>query len=317
MSEWLETVFWIRENAPLLFYGGVFVFGACIGSFLNVVIYRIPAGRSVVFPGSHCACSAPIRWRDNLPILSWLLLRGRARCCGRSVSARYPAVEALTGLLIVAVWWRFDPLLAAVFSLYAASMVALSFIDLDTMEIPDRFSVGGFLIGLFLAILVPSMHGVGSSGILVVDSMRSLIVALQGAFIGSGLILWVALVAEVALKKEAMGFGDVKLMGASGAFCGWQGAVFALFGGAVVGTLVVIPCLLVHWLRRNNSASTKIPSRTAPAAGDEAASPGELEDGWRIPFGPSLAAGSLIYLLLLSAWFDDYLDTFASLLASL
>ncbi len=317
MSEWLETIVWIRESVPFVFYAGVFVFGACMGSFLNVVIYRIPAGRSVVYPGSHCACSAPIRWRDNLPILSWLLLRGRARCCGRSISARYPTVEALTGLLCVAVWWRFDPLPAAVFSLYVTGLVALSFIDLDTMEIPDRFSIGGFLIGLFLAILVPSMHGAGGSGIMAVDSMRSLIIALQGAFIGSGLILWVALVAELVLKKEAMGFGDVKLMGAIGAFCGWQGAVFALFGGAVFGTLVMIPCLLLRMMRQNGSVSATVPPPVDPEKADVSLSPDETNEGWRVPFGPSLAAGSLIYLLFLSHWFDDYLDTFASLLASL
>ncbi len=313
MSALAEAVVFMREVHPLVYSFSVFVFGACIGSFLNVVIYRVPAGRSVVFPGSHCACGAPVRWFDNIPVLSWVLLRGRARCCGCTISVRYPLVEAFTGLLFVVVWWRFDPLAATVFSLYGSGLVALSFIDLDTMEIPDRFTIGGFLIGAGLSMAVPSLHLADPSGIYAADALRGLFAALQGAFIGSGLILWVALVAEVVLRKEAMGFGDVKLMGAIGAFCGWEGAVFSLFGGAILGTAFIVPLAVRKFFQGENL----LPKRGATAAGegdgDEVKDDGE--EGWRIPFGPSLAGGSLLYLLWIQEPFDAYVHAFAQLLA--
>lgn len=325
MNALSEAILFLRGFHPVVYSVFVFVFGACIGSFLNVVIYRIPAGGSVVFPGSRCACGEPIRWHDNVPILSWALLRARARCCGRAISVRYPVVEALTGALFVAVWWRFDPLHATVFSLYASGLVALSFIDFDTMEIPDRFSIGGFLIGIGLSLAIPSLHLSDPSGVYAVDAMRGLFVGLQGAFIGSGLILWVALVAEVVLRKEAMGFGDVKLMGAIGAFCGWEGAVFSLFGGALLGTVFIIPFAV----RRFFQGESRLPVQTASAGGESQSAGGEDgegvsaapalseegDEGWRIPFGPSLAGGSLVYLLWLREPFDAYIHALSSLLA--
>ncbi|MCC5807453.1 MAG: prepilin peptidase [Opitutales bacterium] len=312
MSALSEAIPLMREFHPLAYSLFVFVFGACIGSFLNVVIYRVPAGRSVVFPGSHCACGAPVRCFDNIPVLSWVLLRGRARCCGCTISVRYPLVEAFTGLLFVAVWWRFDPLAATVFSLYVSGLVALSFIDLDTMEIPDRFTVGGFLIGAGVSMAVPSLHLADPSGVFAVDALRGLFTALQGAFIGSGLILWVALVAEVVLRKEAMGFGDVKLMGAIGAFCGWEGAVFSLFGGAILGTAFIVPLAVRKFFQGENL----LPKRGSVAAEDAGEGEREGEDeGWRIPFGPSLAGGSLLYLLWLQEPFDAYVHAFTQLLA--
>lgn len=295
---------------PWFFPGLVFIFGACVGSFLNVVILRLPAGRSIVRPGSHCACGQPLAWYDNLPVFSWLWRRGRARCCGRRFSVRYPLVELLTAGLFLAAWLNHPPVLAGVVMLFIAWMIAPAFIDLDTMEIPDVFSIGGFLLGLLLAVLVPELHGF-LGDFWLADTLRSGISAMQGALIGSGLILWVALIAEVLLRKEAMGFGDVKLMGAIGAFCGWQGAVFALFGGAILGCLGFFAGFLVQRI----AGSPADGKRPVPAAAD---SPEAGEDaglgGVRIPFGPALAGAAVLYLLWLQPWVDGYFANFAHVL---
>lgn len=273
----------------------VFVTGACIGSFLNVVIYRVPAGVSVVTPRSRCKCGHWIAWYDNIPILSWFILRGKCRACGDSFSFRYPMVELLTGLLFLGLWDAGQPLDSLVWFVFAGILVAVSFIDLDTMEIPDRFSIGGFLLGICISFLVPSIHGQVGSMIWMLDSIRGGSESLIGAFAGSGLILWFALVSEVALRKETMGFGDVKLMGAIGAFCGWQGAVFSLFGGAVIGLVGYLVCL--PFLRKN---------ATGAGSGENWETDPTGSGSPRIPFGPALAAGALVYILWLAPAVDAY-----------
>lgn len=306
----LEDIALIHTEVPWLFAVFVAVLGACIGSFLNVVIYRLPAGLSVIRPGSRCACGQPIAWHDNVPILGWLLLRGQARCCGRRISVRYPLVEALTSALFVGCWLRYSPAVALCLMLFATFMVAQAFIDLDTMEIPDRFSIGGFALGLVLAAAVPALHLAEAqrSGIPFLDSLGAFVVALKGGLIGSSLILWIAILAEVLLKKEAMGFGDVKLMGAIGAFCGWQGAVFAIFGGALLGSVAVFALFIVQRFRPT-AASPVPPTPNDPAAGVAGA-----EEGHRIPFGPALAGGAVLYLLLLRGPVDAYFSGLAEIL---
>jgi len=300
----METIELIDMEIPWFFQALSFVLGACVGSFLNVVIFRLPKGESLVHPGSHCACGAAIPFYRNIPILSWFLLLGRAPCCKGRISFRYPLVETLTALIFLACWRAYPPPVALVFMLFAAMMVTQAFIDLDTMEIPDAFSVGGFIIGLVVSAAVPLIHGFYGD-LWVVDGMRGLIVGLQGAFVGSALILWIAVVAEMILRKEAMGFGDVKLMGAIGAFCGWEGAVFAIFGGAVLGSVAVL--LIAVFGRLFGVRIEEFGARDRDLS-DES---GSVEDpGIRIPFGPALAAGALIYLLFLhrpvDAFFADF-----------
>ena len=290
--------------APWFFPLMVFVFGACVGSFLNVVIYRLPQGLSVVHPGSRCACGTPIAWYDNVPILTWFLRRGRARCCGRPFSVRYAAVELLTAFLFLSAWVSYPPLVALVVMFFVAWMIAPSFIDLDTMEIPDLFSIGGFVLGLLIAALVPALHGF-TGDFWVFDAFRAVTHSLQGALIGSGLILWVALVAETLLRKEAMGFGDVKLMGAIGAFCGWEGAVFALFGGAVLG------CIAFAVAAPFNKRKDTMEKLADPAPSQASTDLSELESAEsdtaaRIPFGPALAGAAVINLLRMHPWVDVY-----------
>lgn len=288
----------ISTAFPWFFPAWAFVFGACIGSFLNVCIYRIPKGESVVTPGSHCGCGRPIAWHDNIPILSWLLLRGRARCCGRPFSFRYPFVELLTGALFLACWLLFPPAKALGGMVLVSIVLCATFIDHDHMIIPDAFTIGGGVAGVALALVLPGLHDQAHE-LFFVASLRSGLDALLGMFVGSGLVLWIALVAEAVLKKEAMGFGDVKFLGALGAFTGWQGAVFAMFGGAIIGCLWFALALL--WQKFSGKA----------AGGARLETPdGQQTDrvglGVHVSFGPMLGLGALLYFLVLQEWVDGY-----------
>ncbi len=250
---------------PWFFPLWALLFGACVGSFLNVVIYRLPKEESIVSPGSHCGCGQPIRWYDNLPILSWLLLRGRARCCGRAFSFRYPFVELLTALLFVACWLKFPPQVAVCGWIFLSCLIAATFIDLDHFIIPDVFTIGLGVCGVLLSSLIPALHGHGG-GATLDSSLRSGLASLQGLLIGSSLVLWIGILAEAILRKQAMGFGDVKFVGAIGAFCGWQGAVAAVFGGACVGTVWV--ALAMAWQKVSGKRSPMNPPTEAPQEED-------------------------------------------------
>ncbi|MFI5357945.1 MAG: prepilin peptidase [Opitutales bacterium] len=291
---------------PWFFPTLVFVLGACIGSFLNVIIYRVPAGQSVVKPASHCACGAPIAWYDNIPVLSWFILRGRARCCGRRYSFRYAFVELLTALVFLACWLQFTPGKSVVGMIFLGLLIGATFIDLDHMIIPDGFTIGGGLLGLLFSVLVPALHGQHGETF-AVDSLRSAVIGLQGLLVGSGLVLWIALVAEAVLRKEAMGFGDVKFVGAIGAFCGWQGAVFAVFGGAIVGT---VWCGLA-WLWQRGAGRR---AAVAPRAETPEGEPAALGFGVHVPFGPMLAIAGALYFLCCHRWTDAYFAQVAELL---
>lgn len=289
---------------PWFFPTAVFLFGACIGSFLNVVIYRLPKNESIVTPGSHCACGASIAWHDNIPILSWLLLRGRARCCGRSFSFRYPFVELLTALAFLACWLHFPVAKALCGMLFVSALIAATFIDLDHLIIPDVFSLGLGIVGLALSIFVPALHD-QHGNMFVLDSIRSATDGLVGLLIGSGVVLWIALLAEAVLKKEAMGFGDVKFVGAIGAFTGWQGAVFAVFGGAVVGTIWFALALIWQKLAGR-------PAVVAPTSETPEGEPAPLGFGVHVPFGPMLAIAGALYFLFfrgfVAAWFAQFAE---------
>jgi len=284
---------------------GVFVFGACVGSFLNVIILRNPRGQSVLRPGSRCdGCGAPILWRDNLPVIGWLFRRGRARCCGARFPFRYCAVELLTALLFLGSWLSFPPLKAVSGMLFLSLLIVGSVIDLDHRIIPDWLTIGGAALGLFLSLCVPELHGL--AGERMVDNgsvplpfvhFRSLAISASGLFIGSGLLLWIALVAEVFLKKEAMGFGDVKFVGMIGAFCGWQGAVFAIFGGAIIGTLAVG---LIGLATRGFGFDAVPRSTTASTAQNKSV---------ETPFGPMLATAAAIYFFG-GAVVEEFLGSF-------
>jgi leader peptidase (prepilin peptidase)/N-methyltransferase len=321
----------VNAAFPWFFPGLVFVLGTMVGSFLNVCIYRIPADKSVVTPRSHCACGKPIAWFDNIPVLSWFLLRGKARCCGRPYSFRYVFVEALTGALFLACWLlktratatEIHPGEAVCGWVLLAALVAATFIDLDHFIIPDRFTIGLGFVGVTLSLLVPALHGEspGPGEAPLLANFRSGGDAVVGLLVGAGLVAWIAGTAEAVLKKEAMGFGDVKLVGAIGAFTGWQGAVFSVFGGAVVGTVWV--ALAWAWQKISGKKSVVAPTteitesgstppdssrRGALALPAETADgqPTELGMGAQVPFGPMLAIAGALHFLWLHGWMADY-----------
>jgi leader peptidase (prepilin peptidase)/N-methyltransferase len=297
----------VSRAFPWFYPAMVFIFGACIGSFLNVCIYRIPAGNSIVTPGSHCGCGKPIAWYDNIPVFSWLILRGRARCCGRPFSFRYPAIEVLTALLFLACWLAFPPTKALCGMLFISALVCATFIDLDHMIIPDAFTIGLGVAGVVLSFFVPALHD-QHQDIFIVASLHSGITALIGLLTGSGLVLWIALLAEAVLKKEAMGFGDVKFVGAIGAFTGWPGAVFAVFGGALVGTVWI--GLALAWKKLFGKAAAAAPRAETPEG-----QPAEIGLGVHVPFGPMLAIAGVLYFLALHPWVDAYVQQTATLFA--
>lgn len=195
--------------------------GLCVGSFLNVVIYRVPRGLSIVWPGSFCpACRAPISWYDNLPVIGWMLVSGRCRACRARISVRYPIVEALTGGLFLLNFMVFgwDPILIPRI-LFACAMVALFAIDLEHKLLPNAITLPGIAAGLAFSLAFPP--GIVDSAI--------------GVIAGYGSLWLVATAWELFAKKEAMGGGDLKMLAMVGAFLGWQGVVITFFVGFVVG----------------------------------------------------------------------------------
>jgi leader peptidase (prepilin peptidase) / N-methyltransferase len=288
----------IARFVPWFFPLFAAILGACIGSFLNVCIYRVPKNESVVSPGSHCGCGQPIAWYDNIPVLSWFLLRGRARCCGRPFSFRYPAIELLTAALFLACWLLFPHGKAVAGAVLCSIVVCALFIDHDHLIIPDVFTIGGAVAGVLLSLALPSLHG-QNHDLFIIASARSGLAAVLGLFVGSALVLWIALLAEAILKKEAMGFGDVKFLGALGTFVGWKGAVFAMFGGAMLGCVWFI--IALAW-QKATGRTAQVGLRAETPDGQ----PAELGLGVHVPFGPMLGVAALIYFFGLDRWVDAY-----------
>ncbi len=296
----LETLEFINEDFPWFFASLAAIFGALTGSFLNVCIYRIPEERSIIFPGSTCSCGKPIPFYHNIPILSWLILRGKASCCGAPFSSRYPAIELLTGVLFFWSWSIYPPVVALIGMLFIAFLICSTFIDLDHMIIPDRFSIGGMVLGVLLSFIFPQLHGV--EGLPIISNFQSGITSIIGALIGAGLVYWIAVLGEIVFRKPAMGEGDVKFVGFIGAFCGWQGAVFAMFGGALVGSIVLLPCLMLGKLFGSRALDTS--ENTENQNGEEGEE--SVQFGAQVPFGPMLAAAGLIYFLGFHQYVDAY-----------
>ena len=225
--------------------------GALIGSFLNVVIHRIPREQSIVLPSSKCPkCRAEIKPYDNIPVISYLILRGRCRSCGVSISPRYPAVEALTGLLFAAVTWHDGLSYALAFDLaFVAAMIALIFIDAEHMILPNVITYPGVLFALLTRVLLPYLvspaHFDDLPQLLLISPKLPLwVVSLTGAAIGAvigGGSLWLmGFLWEKLRGIEAMGFGDVKMMLMVGAFLGWRLTLLTILMGALSGSIAGI-----------------------------------------------------------------------------
>jgi len=216
--------------------------GLIVGSYLNVVIHRLPHGRSTVVPGSHCpTCGAAIRAFDNLPLLSWIALGGRCRACRAPISPRYPLVELLTGLAFAGAVARFgfapEALAGAIF---AALLIALSAIDLEHFLLPDRLTLPGLAVGLVAQVALPS----GSLGR-----------GIAGALVGAGILLVVAGTWELVRGVEGMGLGDVKMLAMIGAFLGQSGVVVTLVFGTLFGSIAGLALVAV----RRGSFASRLP----------------------------------------------------------
>ncbi len=228
----------------------VMIIGAIIGSFLNVVIYRLPREESIVFPNSRCpACGTPIRPYDNIPVISYLALRGRCRACRASISARYPGVEALTALLFGLVFLRAGLTIALPFDLlFVAALIALIFIDAEHMILPNAITYPGIVFAFLARLLVPNLYGLGglAEGALAgwPTPAVSLAGALIGAIVGGGSLWLVGWLWERLRGVEAMGLGDVKMMCMVGAYLGWPLTVLTIFLGVVTGSLAGVGVML-------------------------------------------------------------------------
>jgi leader peptidase (prepilin peptidase)/N-methyltransferase len=247
--------------------GAVFAFGAgaCIGSFLNVCVYRIPLNRSVVSPGSHCsACGAPIPWYNNIPIISWWVLRGRAACCGTRIDARYWMVELGMAFLFMAVWLKYgptDPVAAVIYAIMISGLTAACLIDLDHYIIPDRFSLGGCVAGFVACAIHPSLMEQKTP-------LQGFSWSLASAIVGALTLIAVAWLGTLLFKKEAMGMGDVKLLAGLCSFLGGTSITWILPLSSAIGAILGVSLILFQrgaW-------------------------------GTRIPYGPFLGMAAILWL---------------------
>jgi leader peptidase (prepilin peptidase)/N-methyltransferase len=246
----------------------IFMFGTCIGSFLNVCIYRIPSSKSVISPmRSICpACGAPIRFYDNIPVLSYFILRARCRHCDARISLRYPLVEMASGLFALCSFLQFGfTVEALIYYAFIASLLVITFIDIDHQIIPDVITLPGIPLCFLASFLLPTV------------TLKDSII---GLLLGGGSLFVVAWAYELIRKKEGMGGGDVKLLAMVGALIGWKGVLFTIFFSSAVGTLSGVLLMLAQ--KRDMKLA--------------------------IPFGPFLSLGAISHIFfghLIIRWYLD------------
>src|SRR5438552_15153304 len=230
MSRWppasCSTRWCVGANVVIIL--GAVLLGLCFASFLNVCILRLPRDQSLLKPRSTCPnCKQPVAWRDNIPLFSWVWVRGKCRWCQKPISRQYPLIEALVGLLFGASVLAYGTTLHAVAAaLFGTILLGIAITDARHYIIPDEFTWGGLVIGLLLAL------GGGVPGFLQ---------ALLGAAVGFGRLWLVGMAGTWVFKEEAMGGGGVKMMAMVGSFGGWHGALLTVFAGAALGSLIFIP----------------------------------------------------------------------------
>jgi leader peptidase (prepilin peptidase)/N-methyltransferase len=264
------------------------VFGAIIGSFLNVVIHRIPREESIAFPASHCpSCGTAIRPYDNIPVVSWAVLRGRCRSCRTPISARYPAVELLTAVLFALTYLHTGLTLSLLFDLaFVAALLALIFIDAEHMILPNVITYPGAALALVARVVVPNLYGVAALGG-AQTQLRPWLVSLGGAILGAlvgGGFLWlVGWLWERVRGVEAMGLGDVKMLFMVGAYIGWPLTLLTIFVGVLTGSIAGVSVMLGRK---------------------------ERDMQMMLPFGIFLGLGSLVSLFFGPAIIDWYVAKF-------
>ena len=285
----------MKDLAPILAFFS-FWLGACIASFLNVVIWRVPRGESIVSPPSHCPkCNSPIKWYQNIPILSWLALRGKCANCRAPISPRYICVELLGGLLFLAAFlWLWLPTVPLWFAvthvvvmwIWIALMIAGSFIDFDHQLLPDFTTVGGMILGGGRILKTKSFNFVYGDGVQASTWLKltPLFWSLAGLVFGFGLLWLVRWIGSKAFKREAMGMGDVFLMGAVGALFGPVAVLVTLILSSVVGSVVGVVLILL--------SKTKLGGFTP------------------IPYGPYICMGCLAWMFYGPQLVNLYLNLF-------
>jgi len=244
----------------------IFIFGMCIGSFLNVCIYRLPNSKSILEPmRSVCpGCNTQIAFYDNIPLLSYLWLKGRCRQCNMSIAFRYPLVEIISGFFALCVFIRFGLTLEGlIYFAFIATLLVITFIDIDHRIIPDVISLPGIPLGVLAALALPSM------------TFKS---SVLGLLVGGGSLLLVAWVYSLITRKEGMGGGDIKILAMIGTIIGWKGVIFTIFAASFIGTLA--GAVIILRTRKNLKLA--------------------------IPFGPFLSLATVIYIFFgqrLISWY--------------
>lgn len=253
----------------------VFALGASIGSFLNVVVYRLPAGLSLISPPSRCPhCLHKLGKTENIPVLGWLRLRGRCRWCKAPISPRYPLVEAATAILFLLVFWQFGWSLNTLgYWTFLSWLLALSLIDLDTMTLPNALTRSGLVIGLLFQAVQGWQISQGTG------VTRQLMFGISAAVLGIWLLDIISFVGTLIFQQEAMGGGDAKLMATIGAWLGWKYLLLSGFLACATGALVGGGAIALGWLERRQP----------------------------MPFGPFLALGAALTVfwgeIILSSYF--------------
>jgi leader peptidase (prepilin peptidase) / N-methyltransferase len=253
----------------------VFIFGAIVGSFLNVCIARIPKGASLVSPPSHCPnCKDPIRFYDNIPLVSYIFLLGRCRSCGEGISPRYFVVELLMASLAAALNYEFGLSLAFfVGFVFVAGLIVISFIDLDVRIVPDVISLPGIVAGLLFSVV--ARYFINDPFELIPSPLNALI----GVLVGGGFLLALAWGYEAFTGVEGMGGGDIKLLAMIGAFLGWTSIPFTLFFASLTGSVIGLGFMIGKGVGRR----------------------------FGLPFAPFLCLGALLYLFFGNELIQFYL----------
>ena len=251
----------------------IFLFGLIFGSFANVCIFRLPKGKSIIKPPSYCpSCGKNILWYDNIPLISYIILKGKCRFCKKPISPRYFIVELITGLLFFFIYKKFNITPAFfIFLIFTLSLIIIGFIDIDTYLIPDVIVLPAIPLGLIFSVIFPQIHGL--------KRFDALLYSLSGVLLGAGLLLFLGGLGKIMFKKEAMGGGDVKLLAMIGSFLGWKNVLLSLFFASLAGTLISLVLIL---LKKRS-----------------------IED--YVPFGPYLGIGAIISMFLKGNLFLGFL----------
>jgi leader peptidase (prepilin peptidase)/N-methyltransferase len=284
----------------------IFLFGLAFGSFLNVCIYRLPRGLSVVAPRSACpACKKQIAFYDNLPVLSWFLLGGRCRHCKEKISPRYWVIELLTALLFLACYWYFGPTLSALkYCVFSFLLLGLIFTDAETKLLPDAMTLPGLALGLIFSLVVP-VNDLASQflpGVVnlpfsgeVTTRLFSFLDSLFGAALGAAFIYGAGAIYLKWRGAEGMGFGDVKLMAMVGAFLGMKLTIFTIFAASMAGSVFGLTTVFLVWIKRTQRFMKRLANvQAARRRGWQSAQ--VVYRHYQMPFGVFLGGVALLAL---------------------